>query len=382
MASAGRRQAMAAFAAVAVGSVGIVAVAVVVRSRDGLRADPSRLGKFFDVYLYSYTDPGVLASDTEALVASPAVAGVATIESFRVQVDGVGTAGDAVTAQKGVLAATIVDGRLPVGDDELVASVPFLRQLDRSIGDRVNVSGPAGTRPFRIVGTAALPYVSNSTLAGEQLAITADGRRGLGIEPESYVIGADLGDPDAARSVRSGYDDLEACDQSAILELLGVERLEGPESGAVSLCVPRSDVRVSNLDELGALPQALIGFLLMLGTAGLGYLLTASFRSARRDLAVLRVLGFTRRQSVVTILVQAGAVGLVGALLALPVGIGLGRAAWRGVAEELGIVVVPEVPIVGTLGVVVGAVVVAELLALPFASRTVTRPPAELLRVE
>ncbi|MBW3546995.1 MAG: hypothetical protein KY452_02515 [Actinobacteria bacterium] len=382
LASAGRRHAWATGATVAIACIGIVAIDVVGESREGLRADLSRTGKFFDVYLFGYTDPAAAAADREALLASPSVTGLATIESFRARVDGLGIAGISVITHKGGLATTIVEGRAPVGDDELVASAPFLRRLHRGVGDTVEFSGPAGTRRFRVVGAAALPYVASTAVIGEQVAVTAEAGRALGIEPEFFAIAADVARPALLRQVRAGYDRIDACDTPAILRILGVDRLEGPASGGVSLCVPRTDQRVLNLDELGALPGAAAGLFAVLGVAGLAYLLSASFRQARRDLAVLRVLGFTRRQSTTTVLVQAAAVALVGALLALPIGVALGRAAWRGAADGIGIMVVPEVSLAGTLGVAAGAVAVAGVLAIPFAARTVRHAPGKLLRTE
>jgi hypothetical protein len=262
-----------------------------------------------------------------------------------------------------------------------VASVAFLRTLGRGIGDTVEVSGPTATRPFRVVGTAAFPFISSNGVTGEQLAVTPTAREALGIVPDGWVLTADLADGRAAARFRRGFHDLDACDTVAIVGLLGGPNLRGPEEG-VSVCVPRSDQRAANLDQLGALPGVMIGLLALLGTAGLAYLLSGSFRRARRDLSVLRVLGFTRRQSVTTVLVQASTIGLVGSLLALPLGVALGRAAWRGVAGGIGILVVPEVSLTGSVGVVALALVLAGLLAVPFASRCVSRPAAHWLRTE
>lgn len=132
----------------------------------------------------------------------------------------------------------------------------------------------------------------------------------------------------------------------------------------------------------GGLPTSPARLLAGLGVAGLAYLLSASLRQGRRDLAILRVLGFTRRQSITTVVVQAVAVALAGALLAVPVGLTLGRAAWREAAQGVGVAVVPEVSLAGTLGVVLAAVVIAGMLATPFADETVRQPPGTLLRAE
>ncbi|HEX7277606.1 MAG TPA: ABC transporter permease, partial [Acidimicrobiales bacterium] len=381
LASAGRRQALAAVTGVAVAAVGMAAVGVIVQSRTALRADLSRVGKFFDVWLYTYADPDAATADRHALLAAESVAGVATIETFRLRAGGVGTAAIVVTPDKGDMGLTMLQGRPVDAADEVVAAPSLLRQLGAGIGDSIELAGTEEPRRFRIVGTAAFPFAA-ATAAAEQLAITPEGRLSLGISPEGFAIGLDLVDRSVIRGFRAGNDNIDACDTARLEQVLGVDGLAGPASGAVFLCVPRSDQRISNLDELGALPGGVSGLLAVLGTAGLAYLLGASFRRARRDLAVLRVLGFSRGQTAVTVFVQAGTVALVGSLVALPFGIALGRLAWRNVAQGIGIVPTPEVSVLGTLGVAVGAVVVAVLVAAPFVARTLSRPAAAWLRAE
>lgn len=175
---------------------------------------------------------------------------------------------------------------------------------------------------------------------------------------------------------------MDACDSTGITRLLGVDELAGTAGGQVELCAPKSDLRVSNIEELGALPRGVIAAFAVLAGAGLAYLLSTSHRRSRREVSVLRVLGFTRRQSVTTVLVHPGVVGLVGSALALPFGVALGRAAWRGVADGAGVAFVPEVSLRGTAGLVLAAVTIAVVLALPFAVRSVAHPPAAWLRAE
>ena len=381
LAAAGRRQAVAAFAAVAIATVGIAAVAVVVRSRDGLSQNPDRVGKFFDVALDSYSDPAAAASDREALLASPKVSGVATIETFTIRADGIGIPAIAVVSHKGGMGLTILTGRAPVGPDEAVAATPLLRRLELAVGDSVEVAGPAGSRDVRIVGTAVMPFATSTSIA-EELALTTEGRQALDIEPNGLVLGIDVFDRAPLRAIDAGFDSLNACDTTQLESILGAGPLAGPASGTVLLCVTRIDQRATNIEELGSLPAALTGLLTALGIAGLAYLLGASFRRARRDLALLRVLGFTRAQSVATSIVHAGSVGLVGSLVALPLGVALGRAAWRNIATGIGFAPTAEVSLIGTVGVVGGAVLVGVVLALPFAARMLSRPPAAWLRAE
>ena len=63
-----RRQAVAALVTVFIVTLGISAVAVVVQSRDALRDDPSRVGKVFDLYLYTYPDAADAQADQATLL--------------------------------------------------------------------------------------------------------------------------------------------------------------------------------------------------------------------------------------------------------------------------------------------------------------------------
>jgi hypothetical protein len=378
LARSSRRRAVAAVLAIVVAVTGISAVTVLLRSRDDLLADPSRVGKVFDVYLYTYTNPAAADADRAALADSTKVEDVAIIEAFTLGVEGRAVPASTIAASSGGLAAPVVEGRLPMSPDEVALSVPFLRRSDRRVGETLEISGPAGARRARIVGTAVLPFLS-TTAAGEQLVLTSAGREALGAEPEGYAVVADLKDPSGARSFRARDDEVEACDTARLLELVGVGQLEGPTSGEVSFCVPRGDPRSSSLREFGALPGVIIGFLGVLGVSALALLLGA-LRGTRRDLSMLRAVGFTPRQAAAAVCVHAGVIPLVGALLALPLGIALGRVAWRGLAETLGIVTRPEVPIPGTIGLIVATLLVAELLAALFTRLAVTRSVAAQLR--
>ena len=110
-------------------------------------------------------------------------------------------------------------------------------------------------------------------------------------------------------------------------------------------------------------------------------LLTGS-RRQRRELAVLKALGFGRREIRASGAIQASTFSLVAGLLGLPLGVAVGTQAWRGVMDGLGLEVPVDLPVIALL-LVVPATVVAGLLlaALPtrYAGRT---HPAEALRAD
>jgi ABC-type antimicrobial peptide transport system permease subunit len=113
----------------------------------------------------------------------------------------------------------------------------------------------------------------------------------------------------------------------------------------------------------------------------LGLTLLSSVRR-RRDIALLKALGFSRRQVIETIAVQSTiAVGL-GALVGLPVGIVVGRALWNLFANSMHAVPHVVVPTSTLLIIAVAALVLANVIAAIPARLAAQTSPAILLRSE
>ena len=297
------------------------------------------------------------------------------------RVEGLAAQAITVTEDKGRLGVRVLAGRAAVQSDELIVTPLYLRRLRKDVGDRVTVDGADGNREFRIVGTAALPFAASGS-SGEQVALTTDGRDELGLESEGQVLGVSLRDPASVRSLVADSDLVDVCRTRPVLELLGVDALPGAAAAELTPCVALASQRVINLLELGAAPTLLVAFLGAVAVAGLAYFLGASLGRTARDLGILRVLGFTRRQTATSMLVQAGTIGLVGAVVALPLGIVLGRAIWRAVTDNLGVVEHTELSALGLLGAPVAAVLVALLLAAVPIALVLRRPATVPLRAE
>ncbi len=158
--------------------------------------------------------------------------------------------------------------------------------------------------------------------------------------------------------------------QSAVEELgYGVSTAEPPAG-------------VADLGRVDKLPGVLSALLVLVAAGTLGHTLLTGVRRRRRDLAILKTLGFVRRQVEATVAWQATALVSVALVFGLPVGLAAGRWAWRTFAGELGIVPQPVVPLVSVGLVVPAALAVANLLAaLPGRSAAGTRP-ALVLRSE
>jgi ABC-type lipoprotein release transport system permease subunit len=129
---------------------------------------------------------------------------------------------------------------------------------------------------------------------------------------------------------------------------------------------------------MGTMPVILAGGVATGAVAGLGLALVASVRRRRRDLALLKTLGFTRRQLATTVAWQSTVVAIVGLVIGVPLGIAVGRWLWIVFARELSAVPDPVIPAASVLLAAVAALALANLVAaLP--GRSAARTPAALL---
>ena len=109
----------------------------------------------------------------------------------------------------------------------------------------------------------------------------------------------------------------------------------------------------------------------------LGLALLASVRR-RRDLALLKTLGFTQRQLVSAIAWQASIAAVVGIVVGIPVGIALGRWLWTLFAQEIGAVPAPTVPLWWVVVAGSAAIILANVVAA-FPGRSAARTPTALV---
>jgi len=125
----------------------------------------------------------------------------------------------------------------------------------------------------------------------------------------------------------------------------------------------------------------LLGLTLALfGAATMAHVLFVSVARRRRQVALLKVLGFVRRQVLSAVCWQAITVVAIGLVIGVPVGLEIGRAVWRTFASHLGAVPVAVVP-VGLVSIVCAVIVVGGVaLAIIPAALAVRVQPAEALR--
>jgi hypothetical protein len=161
---------------------------------------------------------------------------------------------------------------------------------------------------------------------------------------------------------------------AAALDVLG----HGPPT-VVSVQRP---AEIVNYRSMGNTP-ALLGAALASGAVvALALTLIASVRRRRRDLALLKTLGFTRRQLAAVVAWQSTIAVAVGTVVGVPLGIVLGRVLWDLFAHQVHVVPSPNVPVLTIVFIAAGALALANLVAAIPGRQAARTPTALLLQAE
>jgi ABC-type lipoprotein release transport system permease subunit len=110
----------------------------------------------------------------------------------------------------------------------------------------------------------------------------------------------------------------------------------------------------------------------------LGLALVASVRRRRRDLALLKALGFTQRQLAAAVAWQSTVAAVIGLALGIPIGVLVGRELWTLFARSIDVVPEPTVPVLPMVLLSLGALVFANAVAL-LPGRSAARTSAALV---
>ena len=140
--------------------------------------------------------------------------------------------------------------------------------------------------------------------------------------------------------------------------------------------------QIANYRSMGAAPDLLAGGLAVGAFAGLAFTLIASVRRRRRDLAVLKTLGFTRRQLAGTVAWQASVAAVIGIGVGMPLGIALGRFLWTLFARQIYAVPSPAVSAGALALVALGTILLANLAAAMPGRSAAGTSSASALRAE
>ncbi len=137
-----------------------------------------------------------------------------------------------------------------------------------------------------------------------------------------------------------------------------------------------------NFGRADAAPAVVAGAMALVAVATLVHALVTTVRRRRRDLAVLRTLGFTGRQVLATVTWQATALVAAATIVARPAGVAVGRWSWLLFAGELEVVGRPITPAAALAASAVAGFLVAAAVALASGRWSARGRTADVLRAE
>lgn len=349
--------------AAVVGVAAVAAALTITASADRLLGTPRLYGHNWDVVIGNGSEPKYPEQFVAGLRADRTIAQLAAGTQREARLAGQPTGVLGMDSIRGSLLPTVLEGRPPAAPDEILLGTKTAGALAAEIGDEVEGRISDRAVAFRVVGRGVLPEVSGAAglapvALGEGAAMTFEGLRRL--------------DPAAPRNIFL-VDLAAGTNRQATLA-----RLERDASATV----PSRPAEVGNWGRVGGFPYVLAALIAAAAAAILAHALLTSIRRRRRDLAILKTLGFERRDLRATVAWQASTVAAIGLLVGLPLGLGIGRFAWNLFAEELGVLPEPVAPVWPGLIVIPATLLLANLVALLPGRIAAGTQPAVVLRAE
>jgi ABC-type lipoprotein release transport system permease subunit len=293
------------------------------------------------------------------------------------QIDGV-TVPIILTTYRAKVTAPILSGHEVTGAHQIVLGAETMQELNKHLGQSVTVQYgtkkdyPVYVPPtkMKIVGTATLPAIGATLTFHTSMGVGAV--IPLSVEPPAFM-----------KFLHSKFETLNghsiefvrlrpgAPTALAVASLRTIARIgqhevdQTPEGGGANVDVQSVlyPAEIENYRSIGVIPDLLALALALGAVVALGLTLIASVHRRRRDLALLRTLGFTGRQLLSAVAWQASVAGAIGAIFGIPLGIVVGRWLWTLFADNIYAVPRPTVPVLSLVIVAFAALVLANVVA-------------------
>ncbi len=296
-----------------------------------------------------------------------------------------------LSSTNAALTPPILSGHRLEAKNEIVLGAATLAALHKHLGNTVVISygtradAPVYVPPTRltVVGTTTLPTVGYTSFIADHTSMGTGAIVAKGIEPAAFQRALHSPDPNFdgpemvfvrlrdGISANAGRRDMQRVASGAAKVFKDDPMGEG--NGVTVLGVQRP-AQIVNYRSVGSTPVILAVGLAVGAIAALGLTLAASVRQRRRDLAVIKALGFVQRQLSAAVAWQAIVAAIVGVIVGIPLGIVVGRQLWILFARNIDAVPDPTVPVLSVLGVGVGALVFAYLASVLPGRRAAPRP--------
>lgn len=350
---------------------GVVAIVTLNHGLNDSLTHPEVAGVAWDAVVAPNPDDvsltgGVTSAVVDSVANRPGVEAAGTIGRTVTDIGEVGVPTFTVidrTAGKNLRLVTL-SGRAPQSADEIELGPSTAHDLHVGVGDTVQL---ADAKAARVVGLGLFPS-----------DVHAQFDEGGWVVPERWF--SLVGDPtstgqqlDLTLAVRFADRRALAAQTADLASALG--------STVQSVSPVSEPQELANLANVRRLPTLLAALLSILGAVAVGHALFSSVRRRRREFAVLRALGVTRGGARAILASHGTAVGVVGLLVGLPIGLVAGRAGWAAVAHRVPLTFRSPLTI-AVVSVVPLALVVANALALLPGRRAASVRPALVLRSE
>jgi hypothetical protein len=356
-----------------VGVLGVLAAFTFAAGVTDAATHPERYGQTYQLgafFGFNGQDGGHTAQALRAVAADPDVTGVddAKIAGAQSGQFSVETYTYAPVGGKAV-PTVLVSGQMPTTRDEIVLAPISAQQLHAKTGSVIKLAGGGAPIAERVSGIGFVPTGPHNDYSDGGWLTPAGYSRLFAGAHYAFKYHA------ATVAVRPGAN-LTAVAQ----RLTKAAARAGDPQMQVTPQPPVDELKV--IRDLEDLPLALGAFLAVLAVAAVGYAVTAAVIRRRRDLAVLRALGLTRRQTRLAVATQATVLALAGLLFGIPLGLALGRFLWRDAAGIAPLAYHPPLAVWALVLITPAAVLVVNLVAVWPQWRAIRMRAGHVLRTE
>jgi ABC-type lipoprotein release transport system permease subunit len=312
-------------------------------SLDRLLDTPRLYGWNWDIKSGAPGLPDVLGTTLRSpLTTDPAVAALSLGTVTQVELDRQRVDVLALEQLKREVVPTVVEGHAPRRGSDVLLGSKTLDDLDKEIGDVVTARLGLRSARLTIVGRGVFPDFGDAGQLGRGALMTFSGLRALLPGAQRNVFFARFRpDVDAAAAftrVRAALDPVPTRPAQRPGDLVSVARVD-------------------------RLPRLLAGVLALLAAATLVHTLLTSVRRRRRDLAILKTIGFMRRQVSFAVVWQATTLAAVALVIGMPLGVAAGRWVWSLFTTGLGVTAPPVVHPLPLVIIALATLAVANVIA-------------------
>jgi FtsX-like permease family/MacB-like periplasmic core domain len=356
------------------GVLGVLAAFTFAAGVSDAAANPARFGQTFQLETFlglNGQDFGPASQVLRAVAADPDVTGVddariGGAQSGQVSIESY--TDDPVGGKR--VPVVLTGGRMPAAADEIVLAPTTASDMHAGVGSVVKLTGSTVPRAMTVTGMGFVPEgPHNEYNQGAWLTPAGFDRLFQGARYAFKFHGGLV-------ALRPGAD-VEAVARRLTAKAASIK---GGQVFSFQPGIPLSQVQA--VKDMAALPLVLSVFLAVLAIGAVGHALSIAVSRRRHELAVLRALGLTRRQSRLVVGVQATLLATIGLAFGIPLGLILGRVLWHAAADVTPFAYQPPLAALALLLIAPAALLAANLLAAWPARRAARLHAGQILRAE